>query len=135
MAEKLELDLVEISDKSDPPVCRIISYSKFKYEQKKREREMKSKNKVLDVKDIRFGPNTDDSDFDFKLEHAKNFLIKGHKVRAYVHFSGRQIVYKARGEELLKRFIEGLDDHGKVEMEPRLEGKRIYIMLAPKSKK
>ena len=131
LADELELDLVEISPNAVPPVCRIIDYSKFVYEQKKKQKEIKAKAQKVVIKEIRFGPNTDDHDFDFKLKHAINFLKEGSKVKAYVHFVGRTIVFKERGVNLLNKFSEALTDYGKVEMEPKLEGKRMTIILAP----
>ncbi len=134
MAEGLGLDLVEISPNADPPVCKIVDYSKFKYEQKKKEKELRSKaQKTTVLKEIRFGPNTDDHDFDFKRKHAENFLKEGAKVKAYVQFRGRAIVYKERGELLLLRFAESLSELSKVEQMPRLEGKRMFLSLAPKA--
>ena len=126
------LDLVEISPKADPPVCRVTDYSKFKYEFKKKQKEIKAKAQKTVIKEIRFGPNTDDHDFEFKVKHAQNFLKEGAKVKAYVHFVGRTIVYKERGELLLLRFAEALDLYGKVEQLPKLEGKRMNIYLSPK---
>lgn len=133
MAEAQGLDLVEISPKADPPVCKIIDYSKFKYEQKKKQKEIKAKAQKTVIKEIRFGPNTDDHDFDFKLNHAKGFLKEGAKVKAYVHFVGRTIVFKERGEILLLKFAQALEDLAKVEQLPKLEGKRMSVMLAPKA--
>ncbi|MCB0504087.1 MAG: translation initiation factor IF-3 [Cyclobacteriaceae bacterium] len=135
MAEEAGLDLVEISPKAEPPVCKIIDYSKFKYEQKKKQKEIKAKAQKTVVKEIRFGPNTDDHDFNFKLKHAMNFLKEGAKVRAYVHFVGRTIVFKERGEILLLKFAQALEELGKVEQLPKLEKKRMYVILAPKPKK
>lgn len=132
MARQQGLDLVEISPKADPPVCKIIDYSKFKYEQKKKQKEIKAKAQKTVVKEIRFGPNTDDHDFNFKLNHAIKFLTEGSKVKAYVHFVGRTIVFKERGEILLLKFAQALEDYGKVELLPKLEGKRMSIILAPK---
>lgn len=132
MAEAQGLDLVEISPKAEPPVCKIIDYSKFKYEQKKKQKEIKAKAQKTVIKEIRFGPNTDDHDFDFKLNHAKGFLKEGAKVKAYVHFVGRTIVFKERGEILLLKFAQALEDLAKVEQLPKLEGKRMSVMLAPK---
>lgn len=132
MAREQNLDLVEISPKADPPVCKIIDYSKFKYEQKKKQKEIKAKAQKTVVKEIRFGPNTDDHDFEFKLKHAKGFLEDGAKVKAYVHFVGRSIVFKDRGEMLLLKFAQELEDYGKVEEMPKLIGKRMYVMMAPK---
>ena len=135
MAEDQGLDLVEISPKADPPVCKIIDYSKFKYEQKKKQKEIKAKAQKTVVKEIRFGPNTDDHDFNFKLNHAKKFLDDGAKVKAYVHFVGRTIVFKERGEILLLKFAQALEEQAKVEQLPKLEGKRMILMLAPKQSK
>lgn len=135
MAEAAGLDLVEISPKADPPVCKIIDYSKFKYEQKKKQKEIKSKASKTVVKEIRFGPNTDEHDFNFKLNHAKGFLKDGAKVRAFVHFVGRTIVFKERGEVLLLKFATELEDLAKVEQLPKMEGKRMYLMLTPKAQK
>ena len=132
MAEAQELDLVEISPKADPPVCKIIDYSKFKYEQKKKQKEIKAKAQKTVLKEIRFGPNTDDHDFKFKLKHAINFLNEGAKVKAYVHFVGRTIVFKERGEILLLKFAQQLEEYGKVEQLPKLEGKRMAIFISPK---
>lgn len=133
MAEELDLDLVEISPSATPPVCRIIDYSKFLYEQKKKQKEIKSKAKQTIIKDIRFGPNTDEHDFQFKMKHAISFLESGEKVRAFVHFKGRSIVYKDQGEILLLKFAQGLEEVGKVELLPKLEGKRMFLTLAPKA--
>ena len=135
LAEQMELDLVEISPKADPPVCRIVDYSKFLYQQKKKAKEIKSKIVKVVVKEIRFGPNTDDHDYNFKLKHAENFLKEGAKVKAYVFFRGRQIVFKDQGEILLLRFATDLEEWAKVEQMPRLEGKRMFLLLAPKPKK
>ena len=135
MADELGLDLVEISPKADPPVCRIVDYSKFLYQQKKKAKEIKAKVTKVVVKEIRFGPNTDDHDYNFKLKHAENFLTEGAKVKAYVFFRGRQIVFKDQGEILLLRFATDLEDLAKVEQMPRLEGKRMILVLAPKPKK
>lgn len=135
IAEDQGLDLVEISPKANPPVCKIIDYSKFKYEQKKKQKEIKAKAQKTVVKEIRFGPNTDDHDFNFKAKHAINFLKDGAKVRAYVHFVGRTIVFKERGEILLLKLAQEVNDYGKVEQMPKMEGKRMSIMLAPKSSK
>lgn len=131
IAEKLELDLVEISPTAEPPVCRIIDYQKFLYQQKKRQKEQKQKAAKVVVKEIRFGPQTDDHDYNFKLKHAQGFLKEGSKVKAYVFFRGRSILFKEQGEVLLLRFANDLEDLGKVEMMPVLEGKRMSIMLAP----
>lgn len=135
MAQEQGLDLVEISPNAVPPVCKIIDYSKFKYEQKKKQKEIKANAQKTVIKEIRFGPNTDDHDFDFKLKHAINFLEEGAKVKAYVHFVGRSIVYKERGEILLLKFAQSLEEYGKVELMPKLEGKRMYMMITPKAKK
>ncbi len=132
LAQDQGLDLVEISPNADPPVCKVIDYSKFKYEQKKKQKEIKSNAQKTVVKEIRFGPNTDDHDFNFKVKHAVNFLKEGAKVKSYVHFAGRSIVYKERGEILLLKFAQALEDFGKVEQLPKLEGKRMYMMVAPK---
>ena len=134
IADNAGLDLVEISPNANPPVCKIIDYSKFKYEQKKKQKELKAKTLKTVVKEIRFGPNTDEHDFNFKLKHAINFLKEGAKVKAYVHFAGRTIVYKERGEILLLKFIQELEEYGKVEQLPRLEGKRMIIVISPKGK-
>ena len=131
IAEKQELDLVEISPTAEPPVCRIIDYQKFLYQQKKRQKEQKQKATKVVVKEIRFGPQTDDHDYNFKLKHAQGFLKEGSKVKAYVFFRGRSILFKEQGEVLLLRFANDLEDLGKVEMMPVLEGKRMSIMLAP----
>jgi len=132
IAKGLNLDLVEISPNADPPVCKVIDYSKFKYEQKKKQKEIKAKAQKTVVKEIRFGPNTDDHDFNFKLNHAKKFLQEGAKVKAYVHFYGRSIVFKDRGEILLLKFAQALEELAKVEQLPKLEGKRMILFLAPK---
>ena len=132
MAKAQNLDLVEVSPNAVPPVCRIVDYSKFKYEQKKKQKEIKANATKVVIKEIRFGPNTDDHDFDFKLKHAINFLKEGAKVKAYVQFVGRAIVFKDRGFQLLERFSKGLEDYGKVEAEPKLEGKRMSMFLSPK---
>jgi len=135
MAKEQNLDLVEISPKADPPVCKIIDYSKFKYEQKKKQKEIKAKAQKTVIKEIRFGPNTEEHDFNFKLNHAKNFLKDGAKVKAYVHFVGRTIVFKERGEILLLKFAQALEDLGKVEQLPKMEGKRMNMFIAPKPQK
>ncbi|MFT6883233.1 MAG: translation initiation factor IF-3 [Marinoscillum sp.] len=132
MAKEQGLDLVEISPTAVPPVCKIIDYSKFKYEQKKKQKEIKAKAQKTIVKEIRFGPNTDEHDFNFKLNHASKFLKEGAKVKAYVHFVGRTIVFKERGEILLLKFAQAVEDFGKVELLPKLEGKRMSIIIAPK---
>lgn len=132
IAQDQQLDLVEISPTATPPVCRVIDYSKFKYEQKKKTRELKAKTTKVVVKEIRFGPNTDDHDYEFKLKHAREFLKEGAKIKAYVHFVGRSIVFKERGEILLLKFAQALEDLAKVEQLPKLEGKRMFLFLAPK---
>ncbi|MGB5370771.1 MAG: translation initiation factor IF-3 [Flavobacteriaceae bacterium] len=134
-AEEAGLDLVEISPNAAPPVCKIIDYKKFLYEQKKREKVMKAKASKVIVKEIRFGPNTDDHDFDFKKKHAEKFLKEGAKLKAYVFFKGRSIVYKDQGEILLLKLASELEEWGKVEQMPKLEGKRMTMFLAPKTKK
>jgi len=131
-ANKMELDLVEISPKADPPVCKIIGYQKFLYDKKKKEKELKAKQIKTVVKEIRFGPNTDDHDFDFKLRHARKFLEEGSKVKAYVHFRGRTIVFKERGELLLLKFLNELEDLGAAEALPKMEGRRMIVMVQPK---
>ncbi|GAA0880070.1 hypothetical protein GCM10009119_30400 [Algoriphagus jejuensis] len=135
LAQDNELDLVEISPNAEPPVCKIIDYAKFKYEQKKKQKEIKANAAKVVLKEIRFGPNTDDHDFNFKLKHAINFLKEGAKVKAYVHFVGRSIVFKERGEMLLLKFAQELEDHGVVEQMPKLEGKRMSIFIAAKAGK
>ena len=135
MADEQGRDLGEISPKADPPVCRIVDYSKFLYQQKKKAKELKAKSVKVVIKEIRFGPNTDDHDYNFKLKHAENFLKEGDKVKAYVFFRGRQIVFKDQGEILLLRFATDLEEWGKVEQMPRLEGKRMIMIVAPKPKK
>lgn len=132
MANQQDLDLVEISPNVNPPVCRIVDYQKFIYQQKKHLKEQKAKAVKVVVKEIRFGPQTDDHDYNFKLKHAKSFLTEGAKVKAYVFFRGRSIVFKEQGEVLLLRFANDLEDYGRVESMPVLEGKRMTIMLAPK---
>lgn len=134
-ANELGKDLVEISPKAIPPVCKIIDYSKFIYQQKKKQKELKDNTAKTVVKEIRFGPNTDDHDFNFKLNHAKKFLEEGNKVKAYVFFKGRTIIFKDRGELLLLRFIKELADHGAVENLPKLEGKKMTVIISPKKKK
>ncbi len=134
IAQEQGLDLVEISPNADPPVCKVTDYSKFKYEQKKKQKEIKAKAVKVVIKEIRFGPNTDEHDFNFKLKHAINFLQEGAKVKATVFFPGRTIVYKERGEILLLKFAQGLEEHGKVEQMPKLEGKRMSLLVQPKGK-
>jgi len=135
LADEMELDLVEISPNAEPPVCKIVDYQKFLYQQKKKQKEIKANAAKIVVKEIRFGPNTDDHDYNFKLKHAINFLEEGAKVRAYVFFKGRSILFKDQGEKLLARFVADLDEYGKVDQTPRLEGKRMIIILSPKKKK
>ena len=132
MAREQGVDLVEISPNANPPVCRLIDYSKFLYQQKKRQKEMKAKQVKVEVKEIRFGPQTDEHDYQFKLKHAKEFLEEGNKVRAYVFFRGRSILFKEQGEVLLLRFANDLEEVGKVEGMPSLEGKKMFLYLAPK---
>ena len=135
MAQQLELDLVEISPQADPPVCKIIDYTKFLYDKKRKEKEMKAKSKSAELKEIRFTPGTDDHDFDFKARHAENFLKEGNKVKAYVQFKGRAIMFKERGELVLLKFAERLAEFGQVEGLPKLEGKRMLMVIAPKTQK
>lgn len=132
LAQRENLDLVEISPNANPPVCRLIDYSKFLYQQKKHQKEMKAKQIKIDVKEIRFGPQTDDHDYNFKLKHAKEFLSDGNKVKAYVFFKGRSILFKEQGEVLLLRFASDLEEYGKVEQMPVLEEKRMTLFIAPK---
>ena len=135
MADEQGLDLVEITAKSDPPVCRIIDYQKYLYQQKKKAKEMKSNSAKIVIKEIRFGPNTDEHDFQFKLKHAMEFLQEGSKVKASVFFKGRSIIYSEQGEKLLLRFAVELEEYGRAEQMPKLEGKRMIMMIAPISKK
>lgn len=132
LAQQKGVDLVEISPNAQPPVCRLISYSKFLYQQKKRQKELKAKQTKIEVKEIRFGPQTDEHDYNFKLKHAKEFLSDGDKVKAYVFFRGRSILFKEQGEVLLLRFANDLEEYGKVEQMPVLEGKRMILFIAPK---
>jgi translation initiation factor IF-3 len=134
LADEMELDLVEISPKADPPVCKIIDYSKFLYQQKKKQKEMKAKTVKVVVKEIRFGPQTDEHDFNFKLRHAEKFLKEGAKVKAFVFFKGRSILFKEQGEILLLKLATGLEDVGTVEQLPKLEGKRMTMYITPKKK-
>jgi len=134
LAEELELDLVEISPKAEPPVCKITDYSKFLYQQKKKQKEMKAKTVKVIVKEIRFGPQTDEHDFNFKLRHAEKFLKEGAKVKAFVFFKGRSILFKEQGEILLLKLATGLEDFGAVEQLPKLEGKRMTMYISPKKK-
>ena len=131
-ARQLGVDLVEISPNAQPPVCRLIDYSKFLYQQKKRKKEMKAKQAKVEIKEIRFGPQTDEHDYQFKLKHAQEFLEEGNKVRAYVFFRGRSILFKEQGEVLLLRFANDLEEYGKVEQMPKLEGKKMFLYMAPK---
>ncbi|MEN9340137.1 MAG: hypothetical protein RIQ62_1449 [Bacteroidota bacterium] len=135
ITEGLEVDLVEISPQADPPVCRAVDYNKFLYEKKRKEKEMKAKASKSEVKEIRFTPNTDDHDFDFKAKHAENFLKDGNKVKAYVQFKGRAIMFKDRGELILLKFAERLAEFGTLEGMPKLEGKRMHAIFASKAKK
>ena len=135
LADEMELDLIEISPKAEPPVCRIADYQKFLYQQKKKAKEIKAKQTKVVIKEIRFGPQTDDHDYNFKLKHAENFLKEGAKVKAYVFLRGRSIVFKEQGEILLLRFATDLEEIAKVEVMPALEGKKMNMILAPKGKK
>ncbi len=135
LADTLELDLVEISPNADPPVCKIIDYQKFLYQQKKKQKEIKAKTAKVVLKEIRFGPNTDDHDYNFKLNHAKKFLTDGAKVKAFVFFKGRTILFKEKGEILLLRFAQDLEEYGKVDQLPKLEGKRMTLFISPKTAK
>ena len=135
IAQQQELDLVEISPQADPPVCKIVDYNKFLYDKKKKEKEMKAKSKSAELKEIRFTPGTDDHDFDFKARHAEKFLQEGNKVKAYVQFKGRAIMFKERGELVLLKFAERLAEVGQVEGLPKLEGKRMLMVISPKSHK
>ena len=135
LANELELDLVEISPNASPPVCKIMDYGKFLYEQKKREKELKAKSTQITVKEIRFGPQTDDHDYDFKKKNAMKFLQEGSKLKAYVFFKGRSIIFKEQGQILLLKLAQDLEEYGKVESMPVLEGKRMIMFLSPKKKK
>ncbi len=135
MAEEQGLDLAEISPKADPPVCKILDYKKFLYDQKKKEKAIKAKTQKVTLKEIRFGPNTDDHDYEFKKKHAINFLKEGNKLKAYVFFKGRSIIFKDQGQILLLRLAQDLEDYGKVEQMPKLEGKKMIMLMAPKSQK
>lgn len=135
LADELELDLVEISAKADPPVCKILDYQKYLYQQRKKAKEMKNNAAKVVIKEIRFGPNTDEHDFNFKLKHAQEFLQEGDKVKASVFFKGRSIVYSEQGEKLLLRFAVELEEFGRAEQMPKLEGKRMIMMIAPVKKK
>jgi len=134
-AEELGLDLAEISPKASPPVCKILDYKKFLYDQKKKEKIIKSKTQKVSLKEIRFGPNTDEHDYEFKKKHAINFLKDGNKLKAYVFFKGRSIVFKDQGQILLLKLAQELEEYGKVEQLPKLEGKKMIMMMAPKSQK
>jgi translation initiation factor IF-3 len=135
IAESLGVDLVEVVPTAEPPVCRAIDYQKFLYEKKKKEKELKAKQGKQVIKEIRFGPNTDEHDFEFKLKHAIRFLEEGDKVKAFVHFKGRTIAYKEKGEILLLKFAQALEPYGKVEMLPKMEGNRMFLFMAPLPKK
>lgn len=135
MADELELDLVEISPKAEPPVCKIVDYQKFLYQQKRKQKEIKAKAVKVVVKEIRFGPNTDEHDFQFKLRHAEKFLQEGAKVKAFVFFKGRSILFKEQGEILLLRLAQALEEVGVLDQMPKLEGKRMTIFISPKKKK
>ncbi|WP_239383792.1 MULTISPECIES: translation initiation factor IF-3 [unclassified Muribaculum] len=135
LADELQLDLVEISAKADPPVCKIMDYQKYLYQQKKKAKEMKANAAKVVIKEIRFGPNTDEHDFQFKLKHAQEFLSEGAKVKAYVFFRGRSILFSDQGEKLLLRFAVELEEYGRAEQMPKLEGKRMIMMIAPLKKK
>jgi translation initiation factor IF-3 len=134
MAEEMELDLVEISPNAEPPVCKILDYKKFLYDSKKKQKALKSKQTKVVIKEIRFGPNTDEHDFNFKLNHAKKFLSEGAKVKAFVFFKGRTIVFKERGEVLLLKFVDELEEYGLPEAMPKMEGKKMIVNLVPKKK-
>ena len=134
MAEEQQLDLVEISPNAEPPVCKIMDYGKYRYEMQKKEKEAKKKQHTVELKEIRFRPHTDTHDFEFKTKHAKKFLDDGNKVRAYVQFRGRDIIYKDHGMELLARFIQELADHAKIDQEPKMEGRRMTTILSPAKK-
>jgi translation initiation factor IF-3 len=132
LADKLELDLVEISPNAEPPVCKVIDYQKFLYQQKKKQKELQTKAQKVVVKEIRFGPNTDEHDYNFKLKHAENFLQEGFKVKAFVFFKGRSILYKEQGEILLLKLAQDLEEVGKIDQMPKLEGKKMQIFISPK---
>lgn len=134
MAEEIDLDLVEISPTANPPVCRVMDYKKFLYEQKKKQKEMKAKSAKVVLKEIRLGPHTDDHDFNFKIKHAQKFLEEGAKVKVDVFFKGRSIIYKEKGEVILLKFAQELEEFGKVEQLPKLEGKRMIMIIAPNNK-
>lgn len=132
LADELELDLVEISPNAEPPVCKVIDYQKFLYQQKKKQKEIQSKSVKVTIKDIRFGPNTDEHDYSFKLKHAIKFLEEGNKVKAFVFFKGRSILYKEQGEILLLKLAQDLEEYGKIDQMPKLEGKKMQILISPK---
>ena len=134
LAEEMELDLVEISDKNDPPICKILDYKKFLYEQKKKQKKIKQNASKVVLKEIRFGPNTDQHDFDFKLRHGIKFLKDGAKLKAHVFFKGRSIIYKDKGEILLLKLAQELEEYGTVEQMPKMEGKRMIMLITPKKK-
>ncbi len=134
MAEDQQLDLVEISPNAEPPVCKIMDFGKYRYEQQKKEKEAKKKQHTVELKEVRFRPHTDTHDFDFKVKHARKFLTDGDKVRAYVQFRGRDIIYKDHGMELLARFIQELADYAKIDQEPKMEGRRMTTILSPARK-
>ena len=135
IAEEQGVDLVEISPNADPPVCKVIDYQKFLYQQKRKQKELQSKTQKITIKELRFGPQTDDHDYNFKLNHAKRFLDEGNKVKAYVFFKGRSIVYKEQGEILLLKLANDLEEYGKIDQMPKLEGKKMQIVISPKPKK
>ncbi|MFP4557452.1 MAG: translation initiation factor IF-3 [Bacteroidales bacterium] len=135
IADDMELDLVLIAEKADPPVCKVIDYQKFLYQQKKKQKEIRAKAQKVVVKEVRFGPNTDEHDYNFKLKHAEKFLSDGAKVKAFVFFKGRTILFKEKGEILLLRFAQDLEEYGKVEQLPKLEGKRMIMFISPKGAK
>lgn len=132
LAEARQVDLVEVAPHVSPPICRLVEYSKFKYELKKKEKESKAKQHIVVVKEIRFGPNTDEHDFDFKVKHAQKFIEEGNKIKTFVVFHGRSIVHKERGYKILEDFAARLEDIAKIEMAPKMEGKRLYMILTPK---
>ncbi len=135
IADKLDLDLVEISPKAEPPVCKVIDYQKFLYQKKKKQKEMQSNAQKVVVKEIRFGPNTDDHDYEFKLKHAIKFLEDGNKVKAFVFFKGRSIIYKEQGEILLLKLAQDLEEYGRIDQLPKLEGKKMQLIISPKTTK
>jgi translation initiation factor IF-3 len=135
MAQDLDLDLVTISERAEPPICRIVDYNKFLFEQKKKQKDLKAKTVKSILKEIRFGPNTDDHDVDFKVKHAITFLEEGSKIKAYVHFKGRTIIHTDRGHKLLDRFLKAIEEHGRPDAPPKMEGKRLIVMINPRVKK